>query len=42
VRDGRLIVAASGTQAWYDHAIATAAIALIDAALRQAQHALER
>ena len=35
---GDWVVAASGAQAWYDHAIATATIALVDAALRQARH----
>jgi hypothetical protein len=37
VRSGRWIVGASGAQAWYDHAIATSAIALFDAATEQAQ-----
>jgi len=36
VRSGRWIVGASGAQAWYDHAIATIAIALFDAATEQA------
>ena len=36
VRSGRWIVGASGAQAWYDHAIATSAIALFDAAAEQA------
>jgi hypothetical protein len=31
------VVAASGAQPWYDHAIATCTIALIDAALRHAR-----
>lgn len=38
VRDGRWIVGASGAQAWYDHAIATCAIALIEAGVAQARH----
>jgi hypothetical protein len=37
VRSGRWIVGASGAQAWYDHAIATIAIALFDAATEHAQ-----
>lgn len=37
VRAGRWIVGASGAQAWYDHAIATIAIALLDAAIEQAR-----
>lgn len=37
VRSGRWIVGASGAQAWYDHAIATSAIALFDAATEQAE-----
>ena len=36
VCDGGWTVAASGAQAWYDHAIATAAIALLGAAQAQA------
>lgn len=40
VRDGRWIVGASGAQAWYDHAIATIAIALFDAAIEQTRHAV--
>jgi hypothetical protein len=39
VKDGRWVVGASGAQAWYDHAIATIAIALFDAATEQAQKA---
>jgi hypothetical protein len=39
VREGDLVVAASGAQAWYDHAIASTAIALIEAGLAQARHA---
>jgi hypothetical protein len=38
VRDGRWIVGASGAQAWYDHAIATCAIALIEAGFVQARN----
>jgi len=38
VRGGQWIVAASGAQAWYDHAIATIAIALFDAAGEHARH----
>jgi hypothetical protein len=38
VRDGRWIVGASGAQAWYDHAIATTTIALIEAGLQHEQH----
>jgi hypothetical protein len=38
VRDGRWIVGASGAQAWYDHAIATTTIALIEAGLLHEQH----
>ena len=37
VRDGRWIAGASGAQAWYDHAIATMALALIEAGLLHAQ-----
>ena len=37
VCDGRWVVGASGAQAWYDHAIATIAIALFDAATEQAR-----
>lgn len=37
VCEGRWVVGASGAQAWYDHAIATTAIALFDAALEQAR-----
>jgi len=37
VRIGRWIVGASGAQAWYDHAIATSASALFDAATEQAE-----
>jgi hypothetical protein len=33
VREGRFVVAASGAQPWYDHAIATMAIELVEAAL---------
>jgi hypothetical protein len=36
VRSGRWIVGASGAQAWWDHAIATIAISLFDAALEHA------
>lgn len=39
VCDGGWTVAASGAQAWYDHAIATAAVALCDAAATQADAA---
>ena len=39
VCDGGWTVAASGAQAWYDHAIATAAIALLGAAQAQANAA---
>ena len=39
VCDGGWTVAASGAQAWYDHAIATAAIALLSAAQVQADFA---
>jgi hypothetical protein len=39
VCDGGWTVAASGAQAWYDHAIATAAIALFAAAAAQADAA---
>jgi hypothetical protein len=38
VRSGRWIVGASGAQAWYDHAIATVAIALFEAAYEHARH----
>ncbi|HWD35679.1 MAG TPA: hypothetical protein VG840_05935 [Casimicrobiaceae bacterium] len=38
VRHGLWIVGASGAQAWYDHAIATCAIALIEAGVAQARH----
>ncbi|HJU24622.1 MAG TPA: hypothetical protein VJ891_19135 [Casimicrobiaceae bacterium] len=38
VRQGRWIVGASGAQAWYDHAVATMAIALIEAAIAQRAH----
>jgi hypothetical protein len=37
VCEGAWIVAASGAQPWYDHAIATCTIALIGAALRHAR-----
>jgi hypothetical protein len=37
VRSGRWVVGASGAQAWYDHAIATIAIALLEAAALHAQ-----
>jgi hypothetical protein len=37
VRIGRWTVGASGAQAWYDHAIATSASALFDAAIEQAE-----
>lgn len=37
VRSGRWIVGASGAQAWYDHAIATMAIALFEAATEHAR-----
>jgi hypothetical protein len=37
VRSGRWVVGASGAQAWYDHAIATMAIALLEAAVEHAQ-----
>jgi hypothetical protein len=37
VRSGRWTVGASGAQAWYDHAIATIAIALFDAATEHAR-----
>jgi hypothetical protein len=39
VREGEWTVGASGAQAWYDHAIATAAIALIEAGIAQARQA---
>lgn len=42
VREGRFVVGASGAQAWYDHAIATCAIALIEAGLTQARHERSR
>ena len=38
VRSGRWIVGASGAQAWYDHAIATVAIALFEAGYEHAGH----
>jgi hypothetical protein len=38
VRDGNWIVGASGAQAWYDHAIATMTIALVEAGLLHEQH----
>ena len=38
VRQGPWIVGASGAQAWYDHAIATIAVALFDAALDHERH----
>jgi hypothetical protein len=34
---GRWVVGASGAQAWYDHAVATCAIALIEAGVEQAR-----
>jgi hypothetical protein len=37
VRSGRWVVGASGAQPWYDHAIATVAIALLEAAVEHAQ-----
>ena len=37
VKGGQWIVAASGAQAWYDHAIATIAIALFDVAAEHAR-----
>jgi hypothetical protein len=37
VKQGPWVVGASGAQAWYDHAIATIAIALFDAAVEQAR-----
>ncbi|HLX27532.1 MAG TPA: hypothetical protein VKV24_03460 [Casimicrobiaceae bacterium] len=39
VRQDRWIVGASGAQAWYDHAVATMVIALIEAAIAQRTHA---
>ncbi|HET8877702.1 MAG TPA: hypothetical protein VFO53_15335 [Casimicrobiaceae bacterium] len=36
VRSGRWVVGASGAQPWYDHAIATIAIALLEAAVESA------
>ena len=36
VRSGRWLVGASGAQPWYDHAIATIAIALLEAAVEHA------
>jgi hypothetical protein len=38
VRDGEWVVGASGAQAWYDHAIATTTIALIEAGIMQQRH----
>lgn len=38
VRKDRWVVGASGAQAWYDHAVATMAIALIEAAIAQRTH----
>jgi hypothetical protein len=35
---GRWVVGASGAQAWYDHAFATCAVALIEAGVEQARH----
>ena len=39
VRDGRWIVGASGAQPWYDHALASIAARLFDAAIEHACHA---
>jgi hypothetical protein len=41
VRSGGWIVGASGAQPWYDHAIATMAIGLFEAALAQARSGRE-
>jgi len=38
IREGRWVVGASGAQAWYDHAIATCVVALIEAGVEQARH----
>lgn len=42
VKEGRWVVGASGAQAWYDHAIATIAIALFDAATEHARRSAAR